>query len=84
MKMTEIDKFFEVLKDGKWHSINEITNKTKMKENNLKLVTSFLEEFSFIHVDKEKKKAKLDSPTRKFLQKLEKAELTSHYEEITA
>ena len=84
MKAEEVDMLFEVLKDGKWHSMDELISKTKMKETNAKLITSFLESFCFIHLDKEKERIKLDVLTRKFLEKLEKAELASHYEEITA
>ena len=84
MKAEEVDMFFEVLKDGKWHSMVELISKTRMKEANAKLITSFLESFCFIHLDKEKRRIKLDVSTRKFLEKLEKAELAAHYEEITA
>jgi hypothetical protein len=84
MKANDVDMFFELLKDGKWHNMDELVGKTKMKERNARLVTSFLASFKFIQLDKKRNRARLDALTRKFLEKLEKVELASRYEEITA
>lgn len=84
MKIGKVDQLFENLRDGRWHSLNEMARKTNMDEEKTKLIISFLEEFSFIQIDREKKKVRLDALTRKFLEKIEKHETAAHCQEITA
>jgi len=84
MRISKVDTLFEVLRDGKWHSLNEIASKTGMNEEKTKLITAFLEEFSFIQINTEKRKVRLDALTRKFLEKIEKHETVARCQEITA
>lgn len=80
MTNQSIDKVLDVLKDGKWHTPEEITNRTRIEEPKIKLITSFIQRFQFIQIDK-KGKIKLTSLTKKFLEKTDPAPF---YEEITA
>jgi len=84
MKIGEVDRFFEALKDGRWHTLDKIASKANIDEEEAKLIAAFLGEFCFIKIDMEKKKVKLDVLTRKFLENLEKHESAACYEEITA
>ncbi|MGQ9566185.1 MAG: hypothetical protein ACUVT5_06545 [Candidatus Bathyarchaeales archaeon] len=84
MRIGKVDVLFEVLRDGEWHSLNEIISKTGMDKEKTKLIVSFLEEFDFIRMDREKKKVRLDVLTRRFLEKIEKHETAARCQEITA
>jgi predicted transcriptional regulator len=57
----------EILNDGKWHTLNEIRQKTEIDQKQAEQAISFLEEYDFIITDEEKKKAKLDQKTQQFL-----------------
>ena len=84
MKKQDIDKFLDALKDGKWHTVAEIIDRTRIEEHKMKLLTSFLQKFEFIQVDEKANRMRLDSSTKKFLEKLGEINPTSSYEEITA
>ncbi|MBX5327265.1 MAG: hypothetical protein ACQXXH_01640 [Candidatus Bathyarchaeia archaeon] len=84
MKIGKVDALFEGLRDGKWHSLNEIARKTDLDEEKTKLIIAFLEEFNFIQINTENKKIKLDALTHRFLEKIEKHETDTRYQEITA
>lgn len=84
MKKQDADKFLDALKNGKWYTTTEITDRTKIEGHKLKLLTSFLQKFDFIQTDKKTNRMRLSPPTKKFLDRLGKANPTSSYEEITA
>ena len=83
MHKQHIDKLLETLIDGKWHTSEEVINKTKIQNPKILLITSFLHEFKFIQVDHENQKIRLDTLTKRFLQKLNE-DANPYYEEITA
>jgi predicted transcriptional regulator len=85
MEKQDVDKLLDVLKDGKWHSIEQIVQKTGIEEYKAKLVISFLEQFHFVHTDKKTGKIKLTALTKQFLEKLEDhTRPSSFYEEMIA
>lgn len=84
MKKQGIEKLLDALKDREWHTVAETINRTGIEECRMKLVTSFLQEFQFIQQDKKRGKIKLTISTTEFLEKLEKTDPVSSYEEITA
>jgi DNA-binding IclR family transcriptional regulator len=57
----------EILIDGKWHALKEITQKTKLNKNQIQQVIEFLERYGFISVDKMARKIRLDKSVEKFL-----------------
>jgi hypothetical protein len=83
MDTQTIDKILYTLKDGKQHTLEEITQKTGTKEPKAKLVIAFLQKFQFIEVNKNGS-IKLNPLTKEFLDKLDKTDPNSFYEEITA
>jgi len=67
--MPTIDQVLELLEDGDWHELKEIGRKSGLQQSKLEAVVDFLEEYEFIHVDKEQQRAKLTHPVLKFLKK---------------
>ena len=75
----QIDKVVELLKDGKWHTIKEISQKSKLHEFKIEILTDFLADYSFLKLNKKERKAKLSEVFVEFLKKirrLQKATLT--------
>ena len=69
-----IDVIFNVLEDGKWHSLTEVADKSNLHELKLEIVTNFLAEYDFIELDKTKRKAKLAVSVVDFLKKIKPIE----------
>jgi len=69
---TQIDNVVELLKDGKWHSITEISQKTKLNEFKIEILTDFLADYSFLELNKKEKKAKLSKAFANFLKKAQR------------
>jgi DNA-binding IclR family transcriptional regulator len=67
--MPTIDQVLELLENGDWHELTEIARKSGLQQSKLEAVVDFLEEYEFIHVDKEQQRAKLTHPVLKFLKK---------------
>jgi len=68
-----METILEILKDGKWHSIKELEEKTKFHEFKLQMIIDFLTNFNFVEV-KDDRKIKA---TREFLKimKIENSKL---------
>ena len=69
-----IDEILELLKDGKWHSMNEVMEKSRLSEFKAETVMSFLAEYNFIQLDRERKKARLTPPALDFLKEIQRVE----------
>jgi hypothetical protein len=65
-----IDEILTLLRDGKWHDLNEIAKKCSTNELRLKIITSFLSEYDFIKLDKKGRKAKLHSLMLEFVNEI--------------
>ena len=78
--MSTIDDILWLLKDGKWHNLEEITINLALPKTKTDLAVSFLAEYNFIQLNKNNERAKLQPSTLEFLneiQQLEK-EASSH------
>ena len=76
-----IDEMLWSLKDGKWHNLTEIIEKSSLPKPLTKMALNFLQEFNFIQIDEKEEKAKLSPPVLNFtdaIQRLEKEEASSH------
>jgi DNA-binding IclR family transcriptional regulator len=60
-------KILELLSDGKWHTLEEIQETTKLTKSSIMRVIQFLEEYGFVVADEEERKIRLDENVRKFL-----------------
>ncbi len=59
-----------MLNDGKWHSLDEIRNKTKVRGNHVQRVVDFLQEYNLVVIDDVNQKIKLSKTTKEFLMQL--------------
>ena len=72
--MPEVDDILKLLENGKWHDLKEIGKKIQLQDLDIASITKFLSKYNFIKLDKERKKAKLDSSTQDFLKKISQLE----------
>jgi len=72
--LTEVNDILELLENGRWRDLKEIGKKTQLQDLDITSVTKFLAQYNFINLDKEGKKAKLDSSTQDFLKKIRQLE----------
>lgn len=72
--MEMINVIFNMLEDGEWHSLTEITDKSGLHEFKLEIVTNFLAEYDFIELDKTKRNVRLAVSVVDFLKKIKHIE----------
>ena len=72
--MPQIDDILSVLRNGKWHDIKEICEKTHLNSPKIELLTNFLLEYNFIELDKKACKTRLTRPLFQFLKKIDETE----------
>ena len=58
----------DMLKDGGWHTFEDIKEKVRVNENQMVKIVKFLEEYGFIIKDDVGKRIKLDEAVRKLLE----------------
>ena len=63
--MPKMEKLIELLKDGKWHSLEEIAEKTEASLEKLEELLKTLSEYQLIRYDRELKAAKLNLSWKK-------------------
>ena len=66
----KVDKIIELLKDGKWHTIREISQRSEMHEFKIEILTDFLAHYSFLEFNKKEKRVKPSDALIKFLKKI--------------
>ena len=69
-----IDEILELLRNGEWHELKEIVDKTQLHEFKVELITSFLAEYDFLEFDKKEKKIKLSPQLLVFLKNIKDIE----------
>jgi len=72
--LPQIDEILHVLKNGKWHDLKEIFEKTELQELNVELLTHFLAKYDFIELDEREHKTRLAPPFFDFLKKIRNIE----------
>ena len=66
---SRIEHVVELLKDGKWHTVEEISQKTSLHEFKIEILTGLLADYSFIEYNKKERKAKSSKIFAEFLKK---------------
>jgi len=56
-----------MLKDGRWHTMKELQQKTKLNRKQVQQTVAFLKEYSFIMIDEMEKKIRLEEIVREFI-----------------
>jgi len=72
--LPEIDEILDVLKNGKWHGLKEISEKTQLQGLKVELLTNFLAEYDFVELNKKEHKTRLTPPLLDFLSKIREIE----------
>ena len=68
--MHAISIIFDMLEDGRWHSLTEIAGRSGLHKFKLEIAINFLAEYDFIKLDKTNQKVKLTTPVADFLKKI--------------
>jgi len=76
--MSAIDDILWLLKDGKWHDVQEVTKTVALPKAKAKTVISFLSEYDFIQLDENEdaKKIKLKPSMLQFIEGIRRLEET--------
>jgi len=69
-----MNEILGLLKDGKWHDLNEIMEEFRLTRSGAETVTNFLAEYNFIQLDKERQRARLTPSALSFLKKIQQIE----------
>jgi DNA-binding IclR family transcriptional regulator len=72
--MSALDNILWLLKDGKWHDVQEITNTVALPKAKAEMVINFLEEYNFIQLDQDVKKIKLQTSMLEFIEGIQRLE----------
>jgi len=65
-----IDEILDALKNGQWHDLKEILERTHLSRFKFEILTNFLAEYNFIELDKKKQRTRLTPPLMKFIKKI--------------
>ena len=63
----KVGKVLEVLKDGKWHTLEEVQRMISLKRNQIQQIAEFLERYEFVTVDEARKRMRIEEAVREFL-----------------
>ena len=77
--LSPIDQTVELLRNGEWHEIEEIANRTKLIKFKLELIVNFLVEYNFIELDDEGEKIRLTPSSLSFLKRIQIVENSNEY-----
>ena len=64
----------DILKDGKWHTLSDISQQINVHEFKIETLIGFLANYSFLQLERKKKKARLSRIFEEFLKKTESLE----------
>ena len=79
--MSTIDEILWLLKDGKWHDLEEIAETAEIPKVKVEMVVNFLGEYDFIQINKDLNKVKIKQSIIEFfneIQRIEKEDALRH------
>ena len=79
--MSVIDEILWLLRNGKWHNLEEIRENITLSEFKAEIAVNFLSEYNFIQLNKRADRVKLQPSIVEFINKIqsiEKEEALSH------
>jgi DNA-binding IclR family transcriptional regulator len=68
------ETILQLLENGKWHYLKDITEETRLHSSKIENVMKFLAKYDFIKLDEIEQKVKIDPPTNKFLKRVRQLE----------
>ena len=72
--MSAIDAIIWLLKDGRWHDLEEITQRIALPRIKTELAISFLAEYDFIQLNKNDRRIKIQPATLQFMEEVQRLE----------
>ena len=72
--MSAVDEILLLLKDGEWHNLNEITEKSTLPHSKAELIVTFLAEYNFVELNEDNKQVRLQSLLVEFLEEIQRLE----------
>lgn len=72
--MSAVDEILLLLKDGEWHNLNEITEKSILPPSKAELIVTFLAEYNFVELNEDNKQVRLQSLLVEFLEEIQRLE----------
>jgi hypothetical protein len=66
-----VDEIFHTLQNGKWHDLEEVSEKTQLSVFKLELLTNFLAEYEFIELDRKKQRTRLTPSLLNFIREIQ-------------
>ena len=72
--MSTIDQILLLLKDGDWHGVNEIAEKVALPKSKIKLAFEFLNEYDFVQLNENSRRAKLEPSIVEFVEEIQRLE----------
>ncbi len=72
--MEKVNAILNILKDGEWHSLEDIAETSFLRNDQVKAVMDFLAEYDFIILSKERLEAKISASMLRFLNAIQKVE----------
>ena len=61
------ESLIELLKDGKWHTLEEMSRTAQLHEFKVQVLAEFLADYSFLELNKKERRAKSSKAFVKFL-----------------
>jgi hypothetical protein len=61
------ENLIELLKDGKWHTLEELSRIAKLHEFKVQVLAEFLADYSFLELNKKERRARSSKAFEKFL-----------------
>ena len=74
--MSALDDILWLLKDGKWHDVQEVTKTVALPKDKAEMVISFLGEYNFIQLNEDAEKIKLQPSMLEFIEGIQHLEKT--------
>ncbi len=63
----KITMILDILSDGKWHETEELLLRLELNEHKLQEVTTFLNNYDFVKIDKKNRKVRINKDFQKLL-----------------
>ncbi len=64
---SKIVEVLEMLKDGKWHTLDEVGGRASLSRGQVQKIAGFLEEYEFVTVDDDGGMMRIEEAARRFL-----------------
>jgi DNA-binding IclR family transcriptional regulator len=72
--MSVVDEILWLLRDGKWHNLDEIGQNTALTRYKAEMALNFLEEYDFVHLNVKENRVRLQPSIHEFIKKIQHVE----------